>query len=148
MDNQAFTPYQIVMTNLFVKRGDGEMRFGHKRTIQSKKVLRGIGFSIVGILVTLPISIISHSFTVVLLAVGVSLLVMIITDNYSPMEGESFFAWLKFFLLSQLRERTSESVVQNLYIDLVPIKTVETGEWELISQSVEVGDNVEILLWR
>lgn len=147
-ENNILAPHQIVMTRLFIKRGEGEMRFGSKKTIQAKTVFRSIGFAFMGVVITLPLSIITHSFTVVLVAVVTSLIVMVITDNYSPMEGEPFFSWMKFFVLSQIREHANTSMAKNLYIDLVPLKVAEYGEEDLVSRSIEVGDSVEILVWR
>ncbi len=140
--------YQIVMTKCFPKRAESEVRMGDKRTIEFRIILKWAIAIVGGLLVSLPFYFITH-FTG-LFAIGIALAVGVVymADNYEPMEGESFFTWLKLFLINQLKPINSSETIHDLFIDLAELKDPELGDIEVVPKSIEIAQGADLELWR
>lgn len=140
--------HQIVMTKCFPKRAESEVRMGDRRTIEFRTILRW-GIAIAGgLLVSLPFYFITHFSGVFAIGVAIAIGFLYMADNYEPMEGESFFTWLKLFLQNQIRPTKSDSTIPDLFIDLAELKDPELGEVEIVPQSIEIVPGSDLELWR
>jgi hypothetical protein len=136
------------MTKCFPKKAESEMRMGSKRTIEFRVVLKRVAAVAGGGLVALPFYFLTHFTGMFAFGILLGVAFIFMAENYEPMEGESFFTWLKLFLKNQIKAPSKKETIPDLFIDLLEIRDPELGEVKIMSQSIEIAEGSDIALWR